>query len=257
MAELEAVKVLLGRFPNLAWEPVPKEESLSSTLESLGLEINGADTEETQEEEVAYSDEQKAVLEKYLGLWHTHHDPTDRILHPQNVEPPSTGAPSTPTSEEPPRLAATISAVTKNKEVLKGGYLLVPNADSTRWLRRFVELRRPYLHIHSVPDGEEIGIISLRNSRVDHRPEIAKLLQRDGPPPSRNGSASTGIWGGRTGAQQSKEEETVFAVYGMDNTWLFKTRSERDKVEWIFKIDMAYFGSGQSGGNSGDASGDD
>jgi kinesin family protein 1 len=129
---------------------------------------------------------------------------------------------------------ATISPVTRNPTILKGGYLLTPSLDSSRWVRRFVELRRPYLYIHSVPDGEEINIVSLRNSRVDHSPQIAKLLRRGANSTPNNSRGRAGDRG----------EESVFAVYGTDNTWLFKARNEREKVEWIFKIDQAYFGSG-------------
>ncbi len=111
----------------------------------------------------------------------------------------------------------------------------MPSLDSTRWIRRFVELRRPYLHIHSVPDGEEVSIVSLRNSRVDHQPQIAKLLRKD--------------------AKGRDRKDTVFAIYGTDNTWLFAAKSEQEKVEWIFKIDQAYFGSGS--GSSVEGEGDE
>jgi kinesin family protein 1 len=109
-------------------------------------------------------------------------------------------------------------------------------------VRRFVELRRPYLYVHSVPDGEEVGIVSLRNSRVDSRPEIARLLQR-----SANGTPPSG--GGQRGRAGERDEETVFAVYGTDNTWLFKARSEREKVEWIWRVDQSYFGSATGSGS--------
>ena len=95
-----------------------------------------------------------------------------------------------------------------------------------------MELRHPYLHLLSVPDGEQVGIVSLRNSRVDAKPEIAKLLKRGGG----NGMRGGGVAG--------VGEDNIFAVYGTDNTWLFKARGEREKMEWIFKIDQAYFGSG-------------
>jgi kinesin family protein 1 len=35
----------------------------------------------------------------------------------------------------------------------------------------------------------------------------------------------------------------VFAVYGTQNTFLFATRTEAQKVEWILKIDESYFNS--------------
>ena len=59
-----------------------------------------------------------------------------------------------------------------------------------------------------------------------------------------NGWGSTGR--GRAG---ERDEERVFAIYGTDNTWLFKARSEREKVEWIWKVDQSYFGSGSVSGN--------
>lgn len=54
---------------------------------------------------------------------------------------------------------------------------------------------------------------------------------------------------GRGGDRE--DEGRVFAVYGTDNTWLFKARSEREKVDWIFKIDQSYFGSSGSGTREG------
>ncbi|KAL3424118.1 kinesin-II 85 kDa subunit [Phlyctema vagabunda] len=179
------------------------------------------------------TEQEQQLLNKFLALWKSCHDPIQAILSKTNVEPPSSGAPDIfiPPPPMAPHLTASILTIPKNPTVLKGGYLLTPSADSSRWLRRFVELRRPYMHIHSVPEGEEINVVSLRNSRVDHQPQIAKLLRKD---------------------RDRQREGTVFAIYGTDNTWLFSARSEREKVDWIFRIDQAYFGSA-----SGNVSGDD
>ncbi|KAF4635763.1 hypothetical protein G7Y89_g2331 [Cudoniella acicularis] len=221
LADLEAAKPLLTRID---FSPNPP--------------TNDADLDSPTEEDI--SEHQKSLLQKYLKLWHLCHNPTTSILTPSNVEPPSNGV-STPPPVQPssPNLLATLSLIHKNPEILKGGYLLTPSVDSTRWVRRFVELRRPYLYMHSVPDGEEVCVVPLRNSRVDHQPQIAKLLRRND---------------GTRGRAGERDEEKVFAVYGTDNTWLFKARSEREKVEWIFKIDQSYFGNGGSSGGSGSGS---
>lgn len=79
--------------------------------------------------------------------------------------------------------------------------------------------------------------MSLRNSRIDHSPQITRLLRQG----AGNGPNGNGNLRGRAG---DRGEQSVFAVYGTDNTWLFKARSKRKKVEWIFKIDQVYFGSG-------------
>ncbi|KAG9232820.1 kinesin motor domain-containing protein [Amylocarpus encephaloides] len=222
LAELEAAKPLVGRIHFAGRDGLNEEGGKGEALET------------------EYTTRQQALLQKYLNLWNLCQDPTTKILATSNVEPPTNGI-STPPPTQPssPNLLASISLVYKNPEILKGGYLLTPSTDSSRWVRRFVELRRPYLYMHSVPDGEEVCVVALRNSRVDHQPQIAKLLRRNEMARGRGGE---------------RDEEKVFAVYGTDNTWLFKARSEREKVEWIFKIDQSYFSNGGSSGGSGSGS---
>lgn len=252
LAEIEDAQPLLNRitFP-------PKDESVQESA------VNGADPGEDDVVEVL-SEHDRDLATKYLELWTVTPDPTTSILTPLNVEPPTSGAPPTPqrpSSASPaaankPTLLATITPVTKNPTVLKGGYLLTPSLDSTKWVKRFVELRRPYMHIHSVPDGEEVCVVSLRNSRVDHKPQVAKLL-RQGSSTQTSSTARNGFMaGGNTRGQARDSDDRVFAVYGSDNTWLFKARTEREKVDWIFKIDQSYF-DGNSRSGSGEVSGDD
>lgn len=252
-----------------------------------------------------FSERETFILERSLKLWTSYPDPLTQILHEDNTKPPVNGDPQSPA---PPELLATIIRVPKNPTMLKGGYLLVPSSDSTRWIKRFVELRRPYLHIHNVTDGEEVAIISLRNSRVDSQPGILGLLngdedddggmdtmngaleaspqqyrtpQRDGDRShqhrrSASGSLISSIWTGNQGPPtngaghsrthsrnksvtsglaklSNRLQAAMFAIYGTDNTWLFTARSEKDKLDWIFKIDQAYFSS--SGSGSADGSG--
>ena len=238
LAELDAAQPLLSKVE------YPKP---SNALTRGDINVEAPQPEEEQR----LSEHQSTLLNKYVKLWKLCHDPITSILTPSNVEPPTNGAPSRssrPVEEAQldhlPQYIATITPVPKNATILKGGYLLTPSIDSSRWVRRFVELRRPYMHIHSVPDGEEMCVVSLRNSRVDHSPQIAKLLRRN------HGAANGEGRRGRAGERQG--EESVFAIYGTDNTWLFKARNEREKVEWIFKIDQAYFGGGSGSGSGED-----
>jgi kinesin family protein 1 len=231
LAEIEAAQPLLNRiqFPTPSGASAPVTNGTSTPPE-----------EETSEKTIP--DRDKQLLEKYLQLWTLLPDPINRILTPSNTEPPSVAPSTSAPIPSRPSLLASLSLIPKNPTILKGGYLLTPSVDSTRWVRRFVELRRPYLYVHSVPDGEEVSVVSLRNSRVDSRPEIARLLQR-----SANGTPPSG--GGQRGRAGERDEETVFAVYGTDNTWLFKARSEREKVEWIWRVDQSYFGSASGSGS--------
>ncbi|OAX83763.1 hypothetical protein ACJ72_01878 [Emergomyces africanus] len=219
------------------------------------------------------SERRDTLLRKYLDLWSTKKDPTEMILVKDHTEPPSRGAafarnpssaasPATtsgdcsPISPEPPlqshprqqqppsqpRFVATIQHIPKNPTVLKSGYLYTPDDTNSHWVRRFVELRVPYLHIHSVPDGDEINAINLRNSRVDHEPDFARLLD-GGSGTSRNGDGVS-----------MRGRPNLFAVYGTQNTFLFAARTEAQKVEWILKIDQGYFSTQSNGGDSGSRS---
>jgi kinesin family protein 1 len=97
--------------------------------------------------------------------------------------------------------------------LLKSGYLFTPDETNKVWTKRYFELRRPYMHVHSVPDGEEIMAINLAQCRIDHQPQVAKLLRRP----------------------------HIFAVYAPLNTYLFAARGEREMIEWIMKVDQFHF----------------
>ncbi|EEH43801.2 uncharacterized protein PADG_00090 [Paracoccidioides brasiliensis Pb18] len=224
------------------------------------------------------SERRDMLLRKYLDLWSTKRDLTEIILFKGHTEQPLRGAgftrnpssitsPST-TSASPtcrsgdcspitseqgqqqqqlqqppskPRFIATIQHIPKNPTVLKSGYLYTPDDTNRHWVRRFVELRLPYLHIYSVPDGDGINAINLRNSRVDHEPDFARLLDDGGGSRAGNGLSMRG-------------RPNVFAVYGTQNTFLFAARTEAQKVEWILKIDQGYFSAPANGNGSGSGS---
>ncbi|KAL1893248.1 hypothetical protein Cpir12675_004181 [Ceratocystis pirilliformis] len=244
----------------------------------------------------------RVLLERCIKLWLKYPDPLNKILSAKNTSPPSNGL--TSEASEPPSLITTIVKAPRNPKVMKGGYLLVPNSESTRWIKRFVELRRPYLHIFSATGGDEIAIVSLRDARIDSQPGVLGLLQGDsrydtaqdpngggsgvlspGSSPGRvtssyhrrtasgrvissiwtgsgagivsNGNSSNGS-AGDEGVQRLSErlQSAVFAIYGKNNTWLFAARSERDKMEWILRIDQSFSaagsrGNGASGGTPG------
>ncbi|SPN97362.1 probable kinesin [Cephalotrichum gorgonifer] len=260
-------------------EEIPETNGVNGTSpnqeEAEAAPEEDKDEEAPNPEESLYTDSEKVLLRKCVTLWQKYPDPLLHILSPANTAPPADGL--APTSA-PPSLITTVVGVAPNPKMLKSGYLLVPNSDSTRWVKRFVELRKPYLHIYSATvDGEEVAIVSLRNSRVDSQPGILALLQggtvHDGEM-DRGGSGTTDfvpghrrtssgrvistIWtgtgGGAPGGQglhrlSERLQSAVFAVYGTDNTWLFAARSERDKMDWIFRIDQSFVSNGESSGS--------
>ncbi|KAA8909014.1 hypothetical protein FN846DRAFT_776790 [Sphaerosporella brunnea] len=153
------------------------------------------------------------VLRKFVGLWSSWKDPSEIILVKENTEPPHNGACFASTESQPPRLIAEVRQVPKSTSLLKSGYLLTPDETNKVWTKRYFELRRPYMHVHSVPDGEEIMAINLSQCRIDHQPQVAKLLRRP----------------------------HIFAIYAPLNTYLFAARGEREMIEWIMKVDQFHF----------------
>jgi kinesin family protein 1 len=178
-------------------------------------------------------DRQKALLARVIKLWKSHKAPAEVILNQRNLEPPSNGAAFAPRSPSPapvptPSLTASVRFISKNPNLLKASYLLTPDPSNSRWARRYVEFRKPYLHIYSV-DGDELNAINLTHARINHSPEIARLL---------------------SGSTTPAQRETIWAVFARSNTYIFRARSEREKIEWILKIDQSYFsaeGSDESG----------
>ena len=177
-------------------------------------------------EDTDLSQQQKELLEKFLRIWLTKRS-EDKMLTPHNLEPPSNGAAFAEAPVSKPRLLGSVRAVPKHSNCSKSGNLMCPDASGTRWVRRFVELRRPYLHVYST-EGDEVLAINLSNSRIDHEPRLTL-------------AAGT-------------QPEGVFAVFAPMNSFLFRARSERDKVEWILRMDESYFSS--ASGSSSSVGGD-
>ena len=200
---------------------------------------------------------QEGLLRKYVALWSK---PTPDLsgafflrdkdsasiagaaLHrppPLTDESPSTNSSPTKQPVGKPRYVATVTPIPKNVTSLKSGNLLMPSDHHDpshahmQWKRRFVDLRAPYLFIHSVPDGDALNAINLTHARIDHDPDFKRLF---GAPSSDDGRGRAGSGG----------LANVFAVYGEQNTFLFAARTESQKVDWILKIDQSYFRSSQS-----------
>ncbi|KAI9798952.1 MAG: kinesin-like protein Klp8 [Piccolia ochrophora] len=252
---------------------------LSSHALSSRPTLGGTSTPPSEsEDDGELTDHQRQLLTKCTSLWTAYPDPTPTILAPKHTSPPLNGAafapspsPSSSPAPAPSLLSATVHLIPKSPTLLKAGYLLTPSPPSPhrtsttttttttpsspappkptpRWTRRYVELRRPYLHIHSVPDGDELFAINLTRSRIDTDPRhvMGRVLTAPAPS-SRSGSQAT------SAASAGGGKAHVFAVYAERNTWVFAARGAREKAEWVWAVDQVYFGA--EGGSPGSASG--
>ncbi|KAK5127736.1 hypothetical protein LTR08_004217 [Meristemomyces frigidus] len=166
---------------------------------------------------------QRALARKVLALWTTAPSAGEIMLlrsTPGSPEPsaaPSHSDNSDPPAPAAPLLTAVVAPHPKNPALLKAGWLLAPDATGARWVRRYVELRRPYLHLYSAA-GDEVAAINLTDARIDAAPLVAKLLRRE--------TVRLELW----------------AVYATNQAWVFACRNERERGEWIWAVDRAYVG---------------
>ncbi|KAK6540955.1 kinesin-like protein Klp8 [Orbilia ellipsospora] len=215
VAEVEAIK------PFLSPEDIEGTKANGNSGNSSDADDEGANED--------LSEENKAVLEKFLKLWPRGGDPFERILSQQNIEPPQDGPPSvTPQrgspEPEPPKLIAEALYVPKNPKLQRSGYVFRPNESTKKWEKQYLELRKPYLHIHNASTGEELMAVNLSDCTLDYEPaSMAELTAK----------------------------ENVFAIYAPQSSYRFATRTEKEKMDWIVAIDNSYFAEVSAGGAGG------
>lgn len=196
----------------------------------LSLSVLSPPSKAAVQDGEALGQRQQALVRKVLGLWPSGPSAGESLLLrcgtglSERHTPSATG--HTEASNEPPPLAAIVEAHLKTPALLKGGWLLSPDASGTRWIRRYVELRRPYLHLYD-SNGDELMAINLTNSRIDAEPQVAKLLQRE------------------------NVQLEVWAVYATNKAWLFACRNDRERGEWIWAVDRSYVSGDSSQSSEG------
>ena len=256
---------------------VAEVEAAKATLSSRYLSGNDVDSAPLRGDP-PLEPAQEELLRRFIAIWQTpiQHlsdtisaSPTSPGSSLKNVPKPSTPhlLPRSPAGENdqlkpalqrsqsaslsPTPFMATVATVAKNPASFKTGFLLMPSEEqdfrspTMRWIKRFVDLRPPYLHIHVVPDGDGINAINLTYARIDHDPDFKRLLgggrgDEDTSPLDQTGDNSASS-ANRGAATSSAGLTNVFAVYGDQNTFLFAARTETQKVDWILKIDQSYF----------------
>jgi kinesin family protein 1 len=215
---------LIRDFMNLC-----KQQRRTAEIESArGILSMGALSPPVRATEVndePLGDKQTALLQKYVDLWQTSPSAGEIMLLQADVESPrrsartSNGSDIAKTDGEDEDkltpLAAVVERHLKSPTILKAGWLLCPDPAGKHWVRTYVELRRPYLHLFS-KEGDEVNAINLTNSRIDADPQIAQLLQRP------------------------NLRMEVWAVYATNKAWLFACRNDTERGEWIWAVDRSY-----------------
>ena len=229
ITEVEAAKASLARLT----PPSPPLSPNSFHDDPLASSTMTVDT-------TTYDAHQSKLLNNVLNLWQLPTSQPQSVSHlaspplspSSSTSPTSTSASGRPCKPEPRSLSATILTHPKNPLVVKSGPLLTPssgsaasNVSAAGWVRRHAELRPPYLHLYSVPESEELGVLNLRNATIDAEPPVALALSSE-----------------RVGVQLGN----VWAVYATGDSRLFAVRNQEVKMEWILAIDRVFLGETES-----------
>ncbi|KAK9473147.1 uncharacterized protein V1510DRAFT_433745 [Dipodascopsis tothii] len=128
-----------------------------------------------------------ALLARCLRLWATH--------------------PPAPPTNALNKFVGLVRAIPR-APVARAGAVFVPDMAMRAWDRRWLELRRPFLYIHSAADADDLLAINVAACRVDTEPELSEALQR----------------------------AHVFAVVTDQTNHLFGAKSATDVGDWVLAI---------------------
>lgn len=215
-AEIEVGHKVIKKFMGVGRSITATASSTIKVLDEVSGDLK-AEAELTTRE--------KELLKKYIRLWKLYRDPVSSLITPSNTEPPAHVVTRPPPKYESTYLITGTTLSWKNPNVFKSGYLRTLSETGIPCVLRFVELRRPYLHVYSARNGEEEFVISLFDSRVDKSPEIPLISEHDE---------------NFRGYQSFYHKDNFFAIYSTDNTWLFMARNKLEKTEWLLRIEKCF-----------------
>ncbi|KAK9466910.1 hypothetical protein V1512DRAFT_207490 [Lipomyces arxii] len=150
-----------------------------------------------------YTEEQTELLRKSINLWRG----IDRRGSTSTASLLFMGkSPSTP------KFVADVRQVQKSSVIVKEGYTEMPDDAMQSWQKRYLEFRRPYLHVYSLPEMQEMMAINVTNCRLGIHPEILDSLQRP----------------------------HVFAIYANSGTHLVSVKSATELGKWVLKLGQSF-----------------
>lgn len=131
-----------------------------------------------------------------------------------STAPAPAPAPSAPAA--PAALTAIVALLPRTATTSHRGYLWIPLETITdTWVRRFLVLRRPFLHIYeSNAQVDELMVINVEAVRVEYDENTERLLGK----------------------------QNVFAVYTANNSYFFQADSDKDRQVWMKLLDGSYNG---------------
>ncbi|KZS92630.1 kinesin-domain-containing protein [Sistotremastrum niveocremeum HHB9708] len=154
------------------------------------------------------------LLEKCLALWQRRSGYPGEIL--LNQEPDESDGDEKRKAKrrnlaEPLRLVGQAKLMPRVNGTTKYAYLtLLTDAAENTWEKRWVVLRRPYVHIYLRSDEvDEVNIISLSGVKVEHNPDMEELFKR----------------------------KYVFTLFTSTNSLAFAAPSAKELQSWITKLD--------------------
>ncbi|KAK9480713.1 hypothetical protein V1514DRAFT_275597 [Lipomyces japonicus] len=147
-----------------------------------------------------FDERQVSLLQKCLTLWR-HKPQEDSTVKPVGQ--------SRLMTKPPTKYVADVRQIQKSTHVIKEGHAWMPDNAMYKWERRYLELRRPYLHVYGADEMEEKYAINVTQCRIGYQPELAPGLLN---------------------------KANVFAVYTEFGTHLIAVRSHVELSNWVMKL---------------------
>ncbi|KAK9461443.1 uncharacterized protein V1516DRAFT_675972 [Lipomyces oligophaga] len=111
------------------------------------------------------------------------------------------------------KFVADVGQVKRGSVVSKEGSAWIPDEAMQAWVKCYIELRRPYLHIYSLPSLEEEYAINIRHCKIGHHPVLAPEL-----------------------SVFHSYSKNTFAVYSDSGVHIFSVRTHGELSEWVLKL---------------------
>ncbi|KAI9310444.1 hypothetical protein BX666DRAFT_1869635 [Dichotomocladium elegans] len=159
------------------------------------------------------------LLRKVVSLWLSKPNTAKDIVISDEVCLLAIGSPTTRSPSKAPergvnlKLIPQIYQIAPSVTVAKCGYLMQPKDAGDCWVKRWFVLRRPFILVYeNQSEATLLAALNLTSVRVDYKKDLEEMLQKP----------------------------NSFAVYTVNNAYLFQAMDYTDMIDWISKIDQFY-----------------
>ncbi|KAK7208050.1 kinesin family protein [Myxozyma melibiosi] len=184
----------------------------ASAHSAQSQEVTDSSEDLAQEVAQVFTSHETEVIQRSLKLWKRKPGYVDEQSGVSTLPVSSMSKPSAT------KYVADVRQFQRSVNVVKDGYAYAPDDAMQSWVRRYLELRRPYLHIYNASDMEEIFAINITQCKISCKPDLTPELESRNP----------------------YNEENTFVVFSENGMHLFSVKSHSEMSEWVLKLSQSF-----------------